>query len=70
MIEPDCPELVLVRTPCPRCGAVTEAEAISKCAPLVSCPASDLTDAEGYIVEATPESAKAYLEWQELFCGE
>ena len=64
MIEP---ELVLVRTPCPRCGAATETEAQSKCAPLVSCPASDLTDVEGYIVEATPESAKAWREWEELF---
>jgi hypothetical protein len=70
MEEPDKPELVLVRTPCPRCGAATEAEAIARCAPLVSCPASDMTDAEGFIVEATPESMEAALEWDALFCGD
>lgn len=59
------PDLVLVRTPCPLCGAETEKAAQLKCAPRVSCPASDLTDAEGYIVEATAESSKAWRDWAE-----
>ena len=59
------PELVLVRAPCSWCGAATETEAKLKCKPPVSCPASDMTDAAGYIVEATPESAKAWREWDE-----
>jgi hypothetical protein len=64
MDDPE-PELILVRTPCPLCGAATAKEADVKCAPRVSCPASDMTDADGYIVEATAASAQAWHEWDQ-----
>lgn len=57
------PKLVLVRQPCPWCGAKTAKEAERICRPPVSCPASDMTDARGYIVAPTPESFEAWRKW-------
>lgn len=58
------PELILVRTPCPWCKAVTESEADRICKGMF-CPASDLKDAHGYIVAPTPESAETWRLWDE-----
>lgn len=58
------PALVLVRTPCPWCEAATKEEAEKNCKGIF-CPASDLDDADGYIVAPTPESAEAWRLWDE-----
>lgn len=59
------PKLVWVREPCPQCGAATAIEAEARCAPIVHCPGAAETDAEGFLVTVTDESAKAYEEWHE-----
>ena len=58
------PKLVWVREPCPTCGATTDKEAEDKCAPRGHCPASGITDGDGFLINVTDESLKACEAWQ------
>lgn len=60
------PKLVWVREPCPECGAATGAEAETKCAPKLHCPASGITDRGGYLIQCTDESLKACEAWERV----
>lgn len=61
------PRLVWVRQPCTTCGAVTGEQAEKMCAPKIHCPASAITDKDGYLIEVTEESLKAAEEWEKQF---
>ena len=62
-MQDEQPRFEYVRQPCPTCGAVTGVEAKTMCNPIVHCPATGETDAEGYLVAPTPESVAAYDAW-------
>ena len=65
MIDEKMPALVWIREPCPQCGAATASEAEAKCSPIVHCPGAAETDADGFLVTITRESAEAYETWHE-----
>lgn len=62
------PGLSYERAPCPRCGAVTAAEAEGRCQPTRdhtdewTCP-GDEEDAEGFLMQPTAASIEALDAW-------
>lgn len=63
------PAILYSRQPCPKCGAVTEKEAETKCQPVrdftdeYTCPGGERADAEGFILLPTAESLAALDAW-------
>lgn len=61
---PSKPRLKWVKEPCPWCGARTDEEAERLCSPPIHCPASGITDKNGFLIQVTDESLKACELWE------